>query len=298
MSTTTSKTIAVFGATGAQGAPVVVEGLAKGMNVRAIGRNAEKIKEMHPAAVAFEASLDNETALIKALDGVDAAFLHLPMPRDPSDPEVWLKTFITAAHRVALPLIVYTTSGPTGPRYGSSIVIDGGTGGMQAVLNCGIPTIVLQPAIYLENLFPEIFLPKLRTEGILDYPPLPATSKVQWTSHLDQARIAVAALERPDLAGKSYEIGTPNALTGVELAELVAAWLGRPVNFDPMTPADFGERVGKAIGNPGAGFALNDIYGALAKLSDEGMVIDTAALEEVFKVKLTTVAEHLASWAK
>lgn len=293
-----TKTVAIFGSTGAQGAPVVTEALAKGMNVRAVGRDADTIKEMHPNAEAFVATMDNEDAVAKALDGVDAAFLHLPMPLNPDDPEIWLKTFITAAHRVSLPLLVYTTSGPTGARYPSSAIIDAGTAGMQAILGCGIPSIVLQPTLYLENLLPEIFLPNLRPKGILDYPPLPATIKVQWTSHLDQACIAVAALGRPDLAGNSYEIGTPDALTGDELAELVASWVGRSVTYNPLSPADFGQRVGDAIGSPGAAFALNDLYGTLGKLNDEEMVIDTKVLEETFGVKLTTVAEHIASWAK
>lgn len=65
--------------------------------------------------------------------------------------------FITAVHKASLPLLIYTTSGPTGSRYAPSVVIDGGTGGMQAVQNSGIPSIVLQPTIYLENLLPEIF---------------------------------------------------------------------------------------------------------------------------------------------
>jgi uncharacterized protein YbjT (DUF2867 family) len=220
------------------------------------------------------------------------------MPLKPEDPQTWLTAFITAAHKVSLPLMVYTTSGPAGDRYASSVVIDGGTGGMQAVLNSGIPAIVLQPAVYLENLQPEVFLPKLRSEGILDYPPMPASTKVQWTSHIDQARIAVAALQRPDLAGQSFEIGTPDALTGTELAGLVSGWIERPVQFDPLSPADFGQRVGDAFNSPGTAFALGDLYGSLAKLNGAEMVVDTAALESTFDVKLTTVAEHLASWAK
>jgi uncharacterized protein YbjT (DUF2867 family) len=292
------KTIAVFGATGAQGGPVVTEALAKGLTVRAVGRDADRIKEMHPNVEAFIAMLDDEDAIVAALTGVDAAFLHLPMPQNPEDPHTWLTAFITAAHKASLPLLVYTTSGPAGDRYASSVVIDGGTGGMHAVLNSGISAIVLQPAVYLENLLPEVFLPKLRTEGVLDYPPLPPATKVQWTSHIDQARIAVAALNRPDLAGNSYEIGSPDALTGAELAKLVAKWIDRPVEFAPLSPAEFGQRVGDAFNSPGTAFALGDLYGSLAKLNGAEMAVDTAVLEDTFGVKLTTVAEHLTNWSK
>jgi uncharacterized protein YbjT (DUF2867 family) len=293
-----SQTVAIFGATGAQGAPVVREALEKGMTVRAVARDLAKIAEMHPRAQAFAAGLSDEEAIFKALDGVDAAFLHLPAPQGPDDAQHWLKTFLTAAHRVSLPLLVYTTGATAGPRYPSSMMIDGATGGMQAVLASGIPSIVLQPTIYLENIQPELFVPRLRSEGVLDYPPLPAGFAVQWTSHFDQARIAVAALGRPDLAGNSFEIGSPDAITGPDLAMLLSNWIGRPVRYEPIAPADFGERAGEALGNPGLAFVLTDLYGALGKMDNDQMTIDTKPLEETFGVTLTSVADHIDGWSK
>ena len=292
-----SQTVAIFGATGAQGAPIVQEALAKGMAVRAVARNSAKISEMHPKAEAYAATLDNEDAIAKALDGVDAAFVHLPTPQTPEDPANWMKALFGAAHRVSLPLLVYTTSATSGTRYPSSMMVDSATGGMQAVLSSGIPSIVLQPTVYLENILIDIFVPRLRSEGILDYPPLPANMKVTWTSHLDQARVAVAALSRPDLAGNSYEIGTPNALTGDELAEYLSGWIGTSVQFAPLSPVEFGQRAGDALGNPGAAFALSDLYGALAKMGDDDMVIDTQKVEQTFGVKLTQVADHINGWS-
>ena len=293
-----SKTVAIFGATGAQGAPVVAEAQSKGLIVRAIARDAEKVKAAHPDARAFSADLTDKDALVTALTGVDAAFLHLPMPTGPDDIQNWMGAFLRAAHEVGLPLLVYTTSGPTGARFPSSVVVDGGTQGVSALLNCGIPTIVLQPAVYLENLLPPIFLPELRSEGRLDYPPVPASLRFQWTSHFDQARVAVAALTKPGLGGQAYEIGSPEALTGPELAELVSEWLRRDVTFDPATPEAFGQRVGGALNNPGVAFALSDLYGSIAQLDGDAMAVDTQSVEETFGVKLTSVAEHIADWPK
>lgn len=81
-----NQTVAIFGATGAQGSPVVSEALAKGMNVRPVARDISKIAKLHPEAQAFAAALDDEEAIAKALDGVDAAFVHLPTPQSPEDP--------------------------------------------------------------------------------------------------------------------------------------------------------------------------------------------------------------------
>lgn len=298
MTSTSKKTVAIFGASGAQGAPVAAQALQAGYEVRAIARNADKVKELHPNATAISADLADEAALISALTDVDAAFLHFPRPEGPDDSQNWASAFFSAAHRVKLPLLVFVTGGPSGERFPSSVIVDATTQGMNAVLNSGIPSIVLQSAVYLENLQPDLFLPKLRSEGILDYPPTPHNLKVQWTSHLDQAKLAVATLSRPDLAGQSFEIGTPNALTGDELALHIAQWLGRDVRFDPMTPDAFGARVGEAFNSPGAAFALGDLYGSVAKLSGDEMAVNTNSLEELFDVKLTSVADHIRAWSK
>ncbi|KJZ15650.1 hypothetical protein TW85_01735 [Marinomonas sp. S3726] len=290
------KTVAIFGATGAQGAPVVKAAVARGLKVRAVARDLNKITDMHSDAEAFSATLDDVDAIAQALAGVDAAFLHLPMPVGPDDAQTWLTNFMIAAKRAALPLLVYTTSGPAGDRYPESMMVQAGTAGMQALLDSEIATIVLQPGIYLENLRADMIVPKLDREGILDYPPLDTSTQIQWTSHHDQALVAAAALTRPDLAGNAYEIGTKGSLTGEQLAKALTNKLGKPVTFAPLTPAEFGQRVGDAIASPGAAFALTDLYTSLAKMRDAEMQVNLSLIEKTFDVCLTSVEEHIARW--
>lgn len=298
MTNSSNNTVAIFGATGAQGAPVVREALKAGYDIRAIARDINKVKTLHPKAHAVAADLSDEAALIKALDNVDAAFLHFPRPEGPDDSQNWASAFFSAAHKVKLPFLVFVTGGPTGTRFPSSVIVDATTEGMKAILNSEIPSVVFQSAVYLENLQPEVFLPKLRSEGILDYPPVPRDLKVQWTSHIDQAKLVVAALGRTDLAGQSFEIGTPGALTGDELAKLIGNWIERDVTFDPMSPEDFGQRIGEAFNSPGAAFALSDLYGSIAKLNGSEMTVDTNSIEDILKVRLTSVEDHIQNWPK
>lgn len=293
-----TKTVTVFGATGAQGAPVVSQALARGFTVHAFARDSNKISTMHPNAKAFAGSLDDKDAIARAFKNVDAAFVHLPMAQEADDSQRWLGATLEAAHEASLPLMVYSTSGPAGERFASSIVVDGTSAAANAVRNSGIPSIVLQPAIYLENLLPDVFVPNLRSQGVLDYPPMKASTKVQWTSHHDQALVAVAALARPDLAGNVYDIGSHGALTGAELARVVSDWVGQEVNFSPLTPAQFGARVGDALQSPGAAFALTDLYESLEKLQGDDMVVDTNALEQTFNVSLSSVEERIQSWTQ
>ncbi len=81
----------------------------------------------------------------------------------------------------------------------------------------------------------------------------------------------MAGLSRPDLAGQSFEIGSPDVLTAPDLARLVSGRVKQDVTFDPITPVEFGKRVGDAIGSTEAAFALGDLFGSMAQLSDADM---------------------------
>jgi NAD(P)H dehydrogenase (quinone) len=276
------KTVAIFGATGAQGKPVVEQAIAQGLKVRAISRSGD-----------FGVDLNQQASIEAVLQGVDAAFLHLPMPQSPEQPVQWLANFINAAHAVKLPHLVFSTSGYGSEGFRSSPIIDGNKAATQALLGCGIPTIVLQPTIYLENLLVGLFVPQLRESGVLDYPPLPRQFGVHWTSQRDQAIIACAALQRPDLAGQCFPIASHQALNGSELAVVLRDFLNRPVAFTPLSPSAFGDRVASAIGNPGIGFVLGDMYAAVAQSQPNSTRIDVEKLEAVFGVKLGSVSSRL-----
>lgn len=289
-------TVAVFGATGAQGAPVVREALKRGYDVRAVARDADKISKLHPTAMPVAASFEDAESLTKALSGVDAAFVHLPAPQSPEDPARWMQNLFSAAHKSALPLLVFSTTGTAGDRYPSATLIDANNATMNAVLGSGIPSIVLHPTIYLENLKVDLLVPSLKSEGILDYPPLPADQVVSWTSHEDQARIAAAALSRPDLAGRSFEIASHGAVDGGALAELLQPWIQREATFAPATPNDFGDRVGAVFQSPAIAALINELYTALSSMESGAMTVDTQALEDVFKVELGSVQDHISTW--
>jgi NAD(P)H dehydrogenase (quinone) len=274
--------IAIFGATGAQGKPVVEQAISQGLNVRAVSRSG-----------AFAVDLNQQASIEAVLQGVDAAFLHLPMPQSPDQPVQWLTNFINAAHAVRLPHLVFSTSGYGSEGFRSSPIIDGNKAATQALLNCGIPTIVLQPTIYLENLQVGLFVPQLRESGALDYPPLPLQFAVHWTSQRDQAIIACAALQRPDLAGQCFPIASHQALNCSELAVILRDLLDRPVAFTPLSPSAFGDRVASAIGNPGIGFVLGDMYAAVAQSQPSTTRIDVEKIEAIFGVKLGSVSSRL-----
>ena len=152
------RTVAIFGATGAQGAPVVEEALKQGMNVHAAARNAEIIAGTHPGAAPFATSLTDTPEIAAALEDVDAAFLHFPIPNGPNDIRTWMDAFVDAACEVKLPLLVYTTGGPTGDRFPPPVVVDGGTAIINALLERGIPTINMFFGCLVLSITVDIFL--------------------------------------------------------------------------------------------------------------------------------------------
>jgi NAD(P)H dehydrogenase (quinone) len=278
----TERLVAIFGATGAQGKPVVDCATKLGLQVRALSRSGH-----------FCVDLGQQSSIERSLQGVDAAFLHLPIPQAPEQSAQFLTHFIAAAKAVRLPHLVFSSSSYGNSGFRSSPIIDGNRAATQALLNCGIPTIVLQPTLYLENLYVDLFAPQLRSHGVLDYPPLPNRMTISWTSLKDQAIVATAALLRPDLAGSTFNIASHQRQSGLGLADILADVLKRPVTFRPLSPKEFGDRVTVALGNPGVGFVLSDLYSAIAISEPSATKVDVERLEQAFGVTLGSVSSRL-----
>jgi hypothetical protein len=109
----------------------------------------------------------------------------------------------------------------------------------------------------------------------------------------DQATIASAALLRPDLAGQCVAIASHQACTSANLALMLSDVLARQVVFEPVSPSAFGDRVASAIGNPGVGFVLSDMYTAVAESDASATQVDVARIEAVFGVTLGSVSSRL-----
>ena len=58
----------------------------------------------------------------------------------------------------------------------------------------------------------------------------------------------VAGLQRPELAGRSFDIGGPEALTGEEIAGVLAKVLGRSMHYHALSLADFAAGLNAGLG--------------------------------------------------
>lgn len=289
--TSAAQPIAVFGATGAQGGPVVEALLRAGRPVRAVARNAERLTALarrgaQPAA----ADLGDARAVRTALDGVAGAFVHLPFMPVPELIERWSTVVAQAVLDSSVPA-VFTLSGPPSSTPIGVPSFDTKALAKRILVEAGVPLVGLEPTGYLGNLSAFFSAPSVVNADELRYP-LPATHRQPWISVEDQAAIAVAALERPDLRGRWFRIG--QQLTGPEIAEAVGQARGRPVRYVPLDPEEFGRSLAPVMGEP-IGAALAADYRALGERRSE-LALDTDTHE--IQRELGLAATPVVDWAR
>ena len=286
-------TYTVHGATGAQGSPVLaglVAALAgsTGAEVRAITRNPDQTFEGANTVVADNASADS---LADAYRGVDGVFFHLPLAGDTETLAGYAHNVLAAARVTRPSRFVISTSGTvtrdaTSPLAGPNTpVLSELVDGLRAE---GIAVTVLTPRLFLENLLLPTVLSGVKDEGVLRYP-LRADLAVAWSSHLDVADAAVAALTL-DVAPDAVDIGQIPAITGIELAVAFAEHFSRAVTFEAVTPDAFGASIAPIIGG-GAAAGVSQLYTGLE--SADSVAFDSATGSAV---ALGIVARSTRAW--
>ncbi|MEM7735877.1 MAG: NmrA family NAD(P)-binding protein [Deinococcota bacterium] len=141
-----SKPIAVFGATGAQGGPVV-EALPEANHpVRAIGHTESKLQGLaKKGAETVALDLADVDALTKALQGVGGAFVHLPFIPVAEILEAQTNAISEALVAADVPMTAVTLSGtaPTSPI--GAVTLDTKATTKQIMQASKAPLVILEP---------------------------------------------------------------------------------------------------------------------------------------------------------
>ncbi|MER6948470.1 NmrA family NAD(P)-binding protein [Nonomuraea sp. NPDC000554] len=277
-------TFLVIGATGAQGGAVARELVASGQRVRGLARSDRMPDGVQP----FVGDLGDAALVKAAFTGVSRASVLLPMVYEPELVAAYVRNVIDAALAAGVERLVFNTGNRTPSEATGVAAFETRRAAVASLLESGVPTVVLRPPVYLDNLLAPWVAGPLAHEGVLRYP-LPAGLPVAWLSHADLATITVAALTRDGLDGAVLDVGGPDTVTGTELA----AAFGPGVRYAEQDVDEFEHALARALGEPtAAGVAAT--YRWLATTAGAVDPVDPD-LEERLGVRLTPLREWIAA---
>lgn len=250
---TQSLKVLVYGATGSQASPVVWKLLEQGHQPFVFTRNPDKATAMCEAgAQIVEGDLADQASLRAANQGMDAVSLLIPafLP-NPMEAPRYLQHAIQSAREAEVKLIVWNTSGPMieeptdNPQFDQRLHMEG------MLRDGGVPWIIIQPSVYMENLLGPWTHSGIITKNEVAYP-VPDAMPLGWIATDDVAALQVAALQRPHLAGTKFIVSGMDNLTGSDLAAQMSEGLERTITYREMPLDEFGAALDGAFG-PGAG---------------------------------------------
>ena len=161
-----------------------------------------------------------------ALEGTESAYITFYPDLAIPTAEQTIRDFITAAKEAGLRhLVLLSGRGEQGAERAEAVLA-----------NSGLDWNVVRASWFMQN-FSEGFM----IEGILNGElMLPAGNILEPFIDIDDiAEVAVAALTRPELRNRLFEVSGPRALTFAQCAEEISAAVGYPVKFTQITIEEF-----------------------------------------------------------
>jgi NAD(P)H dehydrogenase (quinone) len=230
------RNVLVYGANGVQGGAISRELVEQGFQVRAAVRSAARAAPLRARGVELAVlDLGDPETLHASHHGIDAVVLTLPLEWESATVLGWLKHVLAAAKANAVELVVFN-AGTRFPEAPTNVPAFELRRAAEALLrDADLPHIVLRPPFFLENLLNPALVLGMTEGGVLRYP-VPASTPVAWLCADDLGVYAAAALRRHDLAGRAFDIGGPQVLTGHGLAAQLSTAIGRPIAYEPLSP--------------------------------------------------------------
>lgn len=292
--------VVVFGASGVQGAHQVPVLARAGHDVVAVSRNPKPLEIDGRKIETAAADFNDADAISKILENAEIIFLNLPSTSfNQSGPIVAAADQIgKIAKEKGVRLIVFNTSMPVAEEPQGIKAQEDRREMRRLLRESGVPVISIQPVAYLDNLLEGWALPPIRDRNTVVYCHKPDL-KVSWICHHDNAQLMMAAMNRPELAGRNFAVGGPETVRLEQLAaKLSNAW-GRKLDYENQTVADFCDKISKTMQGRGldTDTIVSQMYRAYSFYNDsedEPFNIDMGPVLKELPVKLTSIEE----WGK
>jgi uncharacterized protein YbjT (DUF2867 family) len=301
------KTIAVVGASGAQGGGLVRAILADprgGFSARALTRDVTSAKARALAAAeVVAADVDDTESLRRAFDGAYGAFCvtffwdHF----SPEKEQAQAKAMAQAAQQAGVKHVIWSTLEDTrkwipldDPRmptlHGKYKVphFDAKGEANQFFADAGVPTTWLNTSFYWDNLIHFGMGPKKGEDGKLSFVLPMGDKKLPGIAVEDIGRCAYGIFKRPDLVGKTVGIAGEH-LSGAQMAAELSKALGQPVTHAAVPPDVY-----RSFGFPGAD-DLGNMFQFKADFETDYCAARSLAFSRSVNPQLQTFAQWLAA---
>lgn len=177
---------------------------------------------------------------------MDAAVFTFPLLFDLALAEQYAEIFSAAARKKKVPLVIFNTSFDLTSQETGKLALDTKLRIKNIFDRSGLNIITLMPDIYIDNFAAPWLMPVILNEGILPYP-IADRQKIPFISLFDLGRHVVAAVDKPNLAGRVLPIGG-QLLTGAEIASAISKTIDKNVKFLSLDPDDFEKQLAPAFG--------------------------------------------------
>ena len=216
--------IAVFGATGMLGKPVVRELVDAGFEVTAMVRDAEKARRELPAEVNIVVGdLQNPSDIVKALEGAEGIYLNLSVKPETSEKDFQperegLKNILEAAKRNEVRRVAYCSSlvhryqGQNGFYWWT---FDLKKQALEMIKRSGIPYTIFYPSSFMENLDKGGYKQgnKMRLAGESKFP-------MWFIAGSDYGKQVVRAFQLTEAANRDYNVQGPEAFNADQAVKI------------------------------------------------------------------------------
>ncbi len=278
--------ILVTGAAGKTGRAVVRAVVARGAAVRGWVRRPGQAASLYEAgaAEAVVGDIADESVYAGALAGV-ASVYHICPNMYPDEVKIgrWL---VAAARAAGVSHIVYhsvlhpQTEGM--PHHWNKLRVE------ELLLESGIPTTIVQPTAYMQNLLAG--WRRIVDEGVYAVP-YPAGTRLSLVDLEDVAVAVARVLTEPGLAGGTYELVGTVGLTQTAVTQTLATHLNRPVQFLEI-PLNEWQAGAKAAGLPP--YAIDTLRRMFVYYANYGLVGNPFVLRQLLGREPTSLAEFVA----
>lgn len=272
--------IAVTGATGNIGRPLVAELAAAGARVRAITRT--------PNTPDFPQGVEQVRSLADALPGTSAVFLNSrALPQRSSEGLADVVAQCAAAGVTKLVALSAINADDDFARQPSRFRGDRNREVEQVAVDSGLRWVSLRPAVFASN-FIGMWGGQLRLGNVVAGPY--AAASMAPIVDDDISAVAARALLTDELVGRKIPMTGPHALNNRELVDVIGTVLQRPLRYRELPPEVVRERF------KGLGFSAEfaDAYVAMLAASLDSPALVTHEVEKILGRPPIEFAEWVA----